>query len=85
MMNNKVLVEIIVPASSQKYDVYIPLDCKMSEVLSMVANALTDLSNGRYKATSETVLCDADTGTIFNINTEVAELGIKNGSRLMLI
>lgn len=84
-MNNKALVEIIVPAASQKYDVYIPLDSKMSDVVSMVASALSDLSNGRYKATNDAVLCDADTGMIFNINTEVAELGIKNGSRLMLI
>lgn len=84
-MNNKALVEIIIPAASQKYDVYIPLDSKMSEVVAMVANALSDLSNGRYKATSDAVLCDADTGIIFNINTEVAELGIKTGSRLMLI
>lgn len=84
-MNNKALVEIIIPAASQKYDVYIPLDSKMSEVVAMVAIALSDLSNGRYKATSEAVLCDADTGIIFNINTEVAELGIKTGSRLMLI
>lgn len=84
-MNNKALVEIVIPAASQKYDVYIPLDSKMSEVVAMVAIALSDLSNGRYKATSEAVLCDADTGIIFNINTEVAELGIKTGSRLMLI
>ena len=84
-MNNKALVEIFVPASSQKYDVYIPLDVKMSDVVTMVAGALSDLSNGRYKATGEAILCDADTGIIFNINMEVAELGIKTGSRLMLI
>ena len=84
-MNNKALVEIFVPASGQKYDVYIPLDVKMSDVVTMVAGALSDLSNGRYKATGEAILCDADTGIIFNINMEVAELGIKTGSRLMLI
>ena len=84
-MNNKALVEISVPAAEEKYDVYIPLDCKMSEVVTMVANALSDLSNGRYKATNEAILCDADTGIIYNVNIEVAELGIRTGSRLMLI
>ena len=84
-MNHKALVEISVPATGQKYDVYIPLESKMSEVVTMVAAALNDLSGGSYKATSEAILCDADTGIIFNVNMEVAELGIKTGSRLMLI
>lgn len=84
-MNNKVLVEISLPASGDKFDVFIPLEMKMYEVLKLVSGALSDLSDGKYKATDETVLCDADTGIIFNINMEIAELGIKTGSRLLLI
>ena len=84
-MNNKVLVEIFVPAAAQTYDVYIPLESKMSDVVKMVASALSDLSDGKYKATGEAILCDAATGMIFNVNMVVAELGIKTGSRLMLI
>lgn len=84
-MNNKALVEIAVPSAGQKYDVFIPLDCRMSDVIKMVAGALSDLSDGKYKATDEAILCDAETGIIFNINMEVAELGIKTGSRLVLI
>ena len=85
MMNNKALVEISVPASGEKFDVFIPLESKMSEVLKLVSAALSDLSGGRYKASDEAVLCDAKTGIIYNINMEVAELGICNGSQLMLI
>ena len=85
MIKNKALVEIFVPASNEKYDVYIPLDSKMSEVLKLVSSVLSDLSNGTYKATEEATLCDARTGIIYNINMVVAELGITNGSQLMLI
>lgn len=84
-MNNKVLVEIYVPASSDRFDVWIPLESKMSEVKTLVASALTDLSKGKFKANDEAVLCDAETGIVFDINTEIAELDIHNGSRLMLI
>jgi hypothetical protein len=84
-MNEKALVEIFVPASGETFDVFIPLASKMSDVIKMVSGALTELSNGRYRATDDAVLCDAATGIIFNVNIEVAELGIKNGSRLMLI
>lgn len=85
MMNNKALVEIFVPAAAQKYDVYIPLESKMCDVTKMVAAALSELSDGKYKATGEAILCNADTGIIYNINMEIAELGIRTGSRLMLI
>lgn len=85
MMNNKVLVEISVPAAGDKFDVLIPLESKMSDVLKLVSFVLSDLSDERYCATEEAVLCDAKSGIIFNVNMEVAELGIKNGSRLMLI
>ena len=85
MMNNKVLVEIFVPASGESFDVRIPLDIKMYEALQLVSSALNELSNGKYRATGQAVLCDAKTGIIYNINMEVAELGIHNGSRLLLI
>ena len=85
MTNNKALVEITVPASGDKFDVLIPLESKMSEVLMLVSALISDLSNEKYKATKDAVLCDAKTGIIYNINMEVAELGIKNGSQLMLI
>ncbi len=85
MVSDKVLVEIFVPAAMEKYDVYIPLRSKMSEVLQLVSKALTELSNGKYTAADKAVLCDAKSGIIFNVNMVVAELGIKNGSQLMLI
>ena len=84
-MDNKALVEISVPAAGSSYDVYIPLDIRMSEVLKLVSGLLSELSSGKYKATADAVLCDAESGIIFNGNREAAELGIKNGSRLMLI
>ncbi len=85
MMNNKVIVEIFIPASGESYDVRIPLDIKMHEALQLVSAALSELTDGKYKATEQAVLCDAKTGIIYNINMEVAELGIRNGSHLLLI
>lgn len=85
MLNNKALVEISVPAAGEKFDVFIPLESKMSEVIKMVSAVLSDLSKGKYKASGDAVLCDAKTGTIYDINMEIAELGIKNGSHLMLV
>ena len=44
MLNNKALVEITVPVSGEKFDVFIPLNSRMSEVLPLVSGVLSDLS-----------------------------------------
>jgi hypothetical protein len=82
---NKVLVEIFLPAAGKSFDVYLPLESQMSEVVMLVSTLLSDLSDGKYKANDNAVLCDAASGIIYNINMTIAELGITNGSKLMLI
>lgn len=85
MQNNKALVEITVPAINKNYDVYIPLDCKMRDVLSLVAHTIKELSDGFFLPNAETVLCDFESGQIFDNNKFINELNICNGSKLLLI
>lgn len=85
MLEKKVLVEISVPSVGRKFDVYIPLDCKMYLVNEMVASSIGELSEGRFLPSKDSVLCDAETGIIFNSNKYVDELEIKNGKSLILI
>ncbi len=81
----KVLVEVFVPVIDATYDAFIPITSQMSEVLELLKKAVTDLSNGRFVATEETAICYRENGAIININMTVYELGIHNGSKLMLI
>ena len=82
---NKVLVEVVVPAADSKFDVYIPLESRMSEVKSLIVGIVNDLTEGKYIGDENSVLCDFETGIIFNVNMVVSELGMINGSKLMLI
>lgn len=82
---NKILTEILLPASGEVYDVRIPSDSRVAEVTVLIAKQLERLSNGLFVANSTTVLCDRESGQILDINKFVAELGIENGSKLMLI
>lgn len=82
---SKVLVEIYLPAADKKYDVFIPLDSAMSNVTVLVGTVLSDLSDGKFKMSEDSLLCDAESGLIYNINMSVADLGIKNGAKLILI
>jgi hypothetical protein len=82
---NKILVEVFLPALGQSYDVFIPLESQLSEVILLLTKVLNDLSSGCYIAGEDAILCDRETGNIFSINMSVYELGLKSGSKLMLI
>ncbi|MCR8643644.1 methyltransferase [Paenibacillus sp. N1-5-1-14] len=84
-MMDKILVEVYTPAINQAYDVYIPLTLKLYEVEILLTNAIADLSNGYFAASRDTVICNRETGTILDIDMSAQELGLHNGSRLMLI
>ncbi|MDO5382316.1 MAG: EsaB/YukD family protein [Eubacteriales bacterium] len=84
-MEDKVLVDIYVPASGKQYDVRIPLVSSISDVIKTVSKMITDMSDDSFTASEDTVLCIRDTGTILNINISVYAAGITNGTRLMLI
>ena len=81
----KVLVEVFVPVIGEAYDIFIPLKSDMSEVAQLLKKAVTELSNGHFVASEETSVCYRENGTIINVNMSVYELGIRNGSKLMLI
>lgn len=82
---NKILVEIFVPAADKRFDVYIPPESRISEILLLTSKLLSELSDGKYKATDETVLCDEKSGKVLDVNMTAFELEIKNGLGLMLI
>lgn len=82
---SKILIEVILPATGNHYDVYIHPDNKVGDVLLMLSKAMTELSKGTFIADNKTVLCDADCGQVLDVNMHFADLGIENGARVMLI
>lgn len=82
---DKFLVEVYVPVLGKAWDMFIPRSMQMYEVLELVKKAVTDLSENSFIADENTAICYREDGTILNINLSVTELGIKNGSKLMLI
>jgi len=51
----------------------------------LISKAVMELSDEYYISSNDELLCDRESGNIFNINVSVKELDLKNGSRLMLI
>lgn len=84
MMMSKILVEVAVPAADARFDVLIPYESRFAEVLELVKVAFADEVASTFEPGDDTVLCDAETGAIFNLSLTSEELGLVNGSRLIL-
>lgn len=82
---NKVLVNVYIPILNRAYDVFIPLQSQIFEVTELIKHAVTELSEGQFMASRDTVLARKATGEILDVNSTVFEMEIGNGTKLMLI
>lgn len=82
-MNNKILIELIVPELNSFYSVYIPVNIKMGEVIELLNKALYDLSGEFYNCTNNYLYNDLSDK--FNFNLFIYETNIKNGSKIILL
>lgn len=82
---NKVLVQLYIPVTGEKYDVRLPRSISVKQATELLASFFTGMMGGAYIPDADSVLCDMETGIMYNVNSSVASLGLKNGSKLMLI
>lgn len=84
-MNNKILVEIEVPLIEKSYDLYIPINKKIGTIKKLLEEALLELTDNAYIIKQETNFYSKETGQIYDVNKNVRETDLKNGSRIILI
>ncbi len=85
MHNEKVLVELIVPALDAKYDVYFPINRRIGNVICLTNKMLFEETNGLFVGNNNTLLYDSLSGEIYNMNQLVRETNIRNGSKVILL
>ena len=81
----KILVNIYIPAISEKYDVLIPENIRIKSVASLIANAVEDLSNHLYVASGEECLCSVEKNILLRHNATLQQYDIKNGDHLIMM
>lgn len=84
-MTNKIIVEVYVPVLGQKYDVLIPINKKIQNVTRLINEAIIELSNGCYSKKDNVVLYNRETGMLLEPKLNVKEVGLVNGSQVILI
>ncbi len=84
-MTNKVLVNINVPELDKSYDVFLPVNKKIGNIMSLLDKMLNDLSDGIYPMAKKIVLVNLDTEEIYVPDVLLANTTIRNGTKLMII
>ena len=84
-MNNKLLVNVFVPLLEEKYELYIPINKRISVVIKLIEKALKEMTNGYYPIKEGSVIIDVETGNVYDVNITVKESKMINGSQIILI
>ncbi|HOZ89005.1 MAG TPA: hypothetical protein PK737_02100 [Bacilli bacterium] len=82
---NKVCIELIVPVMEAKYDVFIPVNKKIIDIIFLLNKAINELNDGYYPLSNKLSLIDASSGTIYDVNLTVKECKILNGAKIILV
>ena len=85
MIENKVLVRVNVPCLEEKFDVYIPVNRKINNVIKMLKTSLFELSGGLFNKDEDYLIYNAKTGDMYDMNVLVRNTDIRNGSQIILL
>jgi len=83
-MENKVLVELYIPNIDLSLDLYIPINKKVGNIITLVNKALSEIDE-EYKLPKSMVLYNRYTSQKYLPNDLVAHTDIRSGTSLLLI
>lgn len=83
-MDNKVNVELIVPSVGQKYNIFIPVNKTVGEVI-VILNKTIDEMIGCFPKNNKLALLNVISNVVYEYNMEIINTDIRNGTVLALI
>ena len=83
-MKNKVLVEILIPKFDESYNLFLPANKRIGNIVLLINKAIEEISNGNYKCNPQASLYNTETGERYEPNKMLYETNIRNGSVLIL-
>ena len=84
MKENKVNVELIVPYVGKRYNIFIPVNKTVGEVIVILNKTINEMT-GCFPMNNKLSLLNVMESSIYDYNVEIINSGIKNGSILALV
>jgi hypothetical protein len=83
-MDFRVYVIVELPILDKKYELLVPIDRRIHDLITVLKKALPELSDDFYER-REPVIMSKTTGELYDMNVVIKNTNIKNGTRLILI
>ena len=80
-----VLVKVYVPMLEGVYDVWIPSNKKIYEIIILLSRAISELREGDYDPKALPTLYDKISAQEFDLNSFLKDTTIRNGTEVILI
>lgn len=84
MKDNKVNVDLIVPSIGEKFNLFIPVNKTVGEIIVILNNIINEIT-GYFPPNKTLSILDVIENKIYDYNVELINTGVKNGSVLALI
>ena len=85
MKMNKVLVKLYVPIIEEQYDILVPVNRRIYNVIKLLTKGINELSSGYYTPSQKPKLYDKITAIAYDENISIRESNIRNGTELILL
>ena len=84
-MKNKVLVNLIIPEIDKQFDVYLPVNKKIGNIIELLNKAINELTDGEFIISKCNKLYNMKTQEKYKSDILLANTNIRNGTQLVLI
>lgn len=81
----KILLMVKLPATGKEFDLWVPEDLPMQTATELIAQAIEVANSDFYAYSPNAALMYEATGEILNPSATVAEVGLTDGSRFVLL
>ena len=73
IMKNKINVDIIVPSINETYNLFIPINKTVGEIIKLLNQSINELTNNDFPISNKLSLVNLNTGEIYNTSKIVKE------------
>ena len=84
-MKNKILVNISIPEIDKNYDMYLPLNKKVSTIIRLVEKTINQMNDEKISLSKNRLLIIYELGIRVEEDLLLKDTPIKNGSKLLLL
>lgn len=84
-MKNKILLEIYFPQIDEKYNIYVPLNKNVANIIELICKAINETSRIKNIDFNNLQLYSTINALPYSPNTIIKESNIRNGMKLILM